>query len=137
MCDFRREDIPIFNKAYSESASYRQFRKDASVFATWKQDDIYIIQKCLEHDEQYWKLHKLIKDKEDYNGVVDYYKKNFPIFAGTYKFLSARGRYPFINLNDFVWFSRKSNMPDKRVPQRFIDQHFVAVNVELDQVKQE
>lgn len=69
----------------------------------------------MEHDEQYWKLKKFIKDPEDYKGVVAYYKKNFPIFAGTYKFLSARGRYPFINLNDFIWFSRTANIPDKNL----------------------
>ena len=48
-------------------------------------------------------------------GVVAYYKKHFAIFAGTYKYLCAKGRYPFINMNDFVLFSRKANMPDKKI----------------------
>ena len=43
MCDFRREDIPIFNKAYDEKVIVRKFRKETSVFAPWKPDDIYII----------------------------------------------------------------------------------------------
>ena len=41
--DFRSEEIPEFKKDFGVKHVIRIFRKESSVFATWKQDDAFII----------------------------------------------------------------------------------------------
>lgn len=61
---FREEEIPRYKKRYARVKVERRFVKEASVFATWKQDDPTVFKKCIEHDKRYWKLaSKVVKDR--------------------------------------------------------------------------
>jgi hypothetical protein len=113
--DFRKEEIPAFKKSFGVRHVVRIFRKDSSVFATWKQDDPFIIGRALEHDVRYWKLGKVVRDKTDLEDLQAYYKKNFHIISGQYTYLSGKGAYPWVNLNDFTTFVRVANFMDKDV----------------------
>ena len=47
----------------------RAFNKETSVFASWKQDNKAIYDKCFEHDFDNWKLQKVVKDAVDVSGL--------------------------------------------------------------------
>lgn len=64
--DEREEDTPKF-------AQYENFTADKenvlnSVFKDWKEDNAATYRKCLEHDEENWKIDNVqfIKDPQDY-----------------------------------------------------------------------
>jgi hypothetical protein len=38
------------------------FKKDASVFKDWKEDTVYSLKRCFEHDMKYWKVPRFVKD---------------------------------------------------------------------------
>ena len=58
----------------------RVFRKETSIFAPWKVDDPYIINKCVDIDSQNWKLDRIVKNGTDYENMIDYYRDNFELF---------------------------------------------------------
>lgn len=47
------------------------------MFAKWREDSAEAVDKCIQHDMQYWKLSKLIKEKVDYDNTVQVLKENF------------------------------------------------------------
>ena len=55
------------NTAIKTSKSHfveRKFRKDASVFKDWREDNPAILDKQLKHDLTLWKASRFIKDED-------------------------------------------------------------------------
>jgi len=71
---FRYEEIPMFKKTFKTSIVERVFNKDKSVFAKWTEDNLNIVNNCLEHDLKYWKTKRFIKDPNDYDEVCSIIK---------------------------------------------------------------
>ena len=112
---FRNEEIPDKIKNIKSTMIVRQFRKESSVFASWRVDDDQIIKRCLDHDFQYWKCTRFIKEKDDLGELQAVIKRYFTLLRNTYINLICLSQYPSIDRNDFTIFSRKCNFLDPNV----------------------
>ena len=54
------------------------------MFAPWIEDDPKILNQSLETDAENWKIHKLVKDEDDYNSLVGAMKANFVYLKDVY-----------------------------------------------------
>lgn len=64
--DEREEDLPKF--AQYENITADKEQQLSSVLKDWKQDSSSILRRCIEHDEDNWKIknEQFIKDPQDY-----------------------------------------------------------------------
>lgn len=74
--EFRDEDIVGYTKE-NRRVRAKIFRRPESVFAKWMEDSAEVVDKCIQHDNQYWKLSKFIKEKTDYENTLAVLKENF------------------------------------------------------------
>jgi hypothetical protein len=51
----------------------------------------------------------MVKDPDDYNGLVQYIRKNFNLLKNQYIYISATGQFPFIEMNAFTNYTRRAN----------------------------
>ena len=72
IADFRTEDPPVLIKELKNKVTERVFRKENSVFDTWKEDTELSLQRAVESDLENCKLTpKLIKDTQDLQVLFD------------------------------------------------------------------
>ena len=89
IAQFRNEEIPFVKKDFFKKVVVRTFRKDASVFASWKFDNPSIIKQALEHDFRYWKCDRFIKDPTDLFAVKNIIKENFVVIKNSFIYLAS------------------------------------------------
>lgn len=74
----RKQQLPLNQlKLYVCAKKEPKFNKLKSVFKFWTKDDIQILQKAADIDTASWKVRNMIKDKDDYEGVVKLIFKNY------------------------------------------------------------
>eukprot|EP00349_Pseudokeronopsis_sp_Brazil_P006027 CAMPEP_0202967230 /NCGR_PEP_ID=MMETSP1396-20130829/12024_1 /ASSEMBLY_ACC=CAM_ASM_000872 /TAXON_ID= /ORGANISM="Pseudokeronopsis sp., Strain Brazil" /LENGTH=291 /DNA_ID=CAMNT_0049692037 /DNA_START=293 /DNA_END=1165 /DNA_ORIENTATION=+ len=128
----REEDIPIVVKKTKMKVTERVFKKDASVFKDWKEDTPFLLEKCMQHDKQCWKVPRFIKDPSEQDKVWDILVQNFKKLKDLFLTLSCRSIYPCISWMDFSNYCDQCRIPDKNVPLATVDRLFIATNVELE-----
>ena len=129
MVRHRLEEVPRFKKKM-DAPKGRRFVKENSVFATWRLDDEALLAKCLAHDIKYWKVHKVVKDKEDYDNVCAVIEEHYEILKNTHIELCTRSHFPFTQAKGYLDFAKRANFVDKQLKSRDIDRLFVATNYE-------
>lgn len=102
----REEDVCEFSKPLMTKKKERKFILEESVFKDWKPDTKHTLEKCLEHDMQFWKLTRLIKIEEEQEIVKELIKKYFPKLKEVYHFLLSKSRYPNIERYDFIEWAK-------------------------------
>jgi len=55
----------------------RKFHKQGSVFARWKADTKRTQELCLDHDLEFWKVRRFLKDDVDYENTLRIIKLEF------------------------------------------------------------
>ena len=96
--DEREEDTPKF-------AQYENFTADKenvlnSVFKDWKEDNAATYRKCLEHDEENWKIENVqfIKDPQDYQLLRQQIIKHFAVLKDIFIHTAANDTFPTIEM---------------------------------------
>ena len=89
IAQFRNEEIPFFKKDFYTKIVVRTFRKEASVFASWKFDKPDTVKAALEHDFYYWKCKRFIKDTPDLIAVERVIRENFQVIKNSFLHLAA------------------------------------------------
>ena len=73
----RRDAKMPFIKNLKKNVIQRNFFKPRSIFAKWQEDNHDIVQECLDHDMNFFKFAKFIKNQEEIDEVLQIIKKNF------------------------------------------------------------
>lgn len=129
MVRHRLEEVPKYVKT-AELPKERRFIKENSVFSTWRLDDEFVLKRCLQHDQKYWKVHKVVKDKEDFDNVFAVIEEHYELLKNTHIELSTRSSFPCIMAKPYVDFAKRANFVDKQMKTRDIDRLFIATNYE-------
>ena len=69
--------MPGFHKQHRLNEENTKFIKSKSVFAEWKEDSYEVIERCLAHDFDHWKIGRFIKDTKDQDNVKNFIRENF------------------------------------------------------------
>tara|TARA_B110000285_G_scaffold223005_1_gene277916 strand:+ start:112 stop:651 length:540 start_codon:yes stop_codon:yes gene_type:complete len=122
----------MFEKPSLNKVKVRKFIKETSVFGKWKKDDNLTYKRCFEHDVKYWKMPKVIKDRNERERLYTVIQKRMPQLKAQFIYMASRSLYPAISLNEWSSFVRKANIIDKNCTSQMIDSHFVVVNFEAE-----
>ena len=104
----RKEQLPLNQlKLYARPKKEQKFNKLKSVFKSWTKDNIQILQKAADIDTASWKVSKMIKDKDDYDGVVKLIFKNYDKLKHIFiSLISQTDTFPQLGLVSFGEFVR-------------------------------
>ena len=76
--DIRIEDIAHYTKDLSSNCEHAKcFEKSNSVFKDWIEDSAGTKIKCLEHDFEKWKVHKIKMEDNEYDKIKSVIDSNF------------------------------------------------------------
>ena len=91
------------------------------------------MRKCLEHDEEQWKLNKgkVISNQQDYTELRKVIQQYFHIIKEVFLITAARGdQFPCIGLFGTEEFSKHIGLIDeKKVKKEDVNRNFIAANV--------
>ena len=62
IADIRTEEIPLFAKQSQNKQNNRNFDKNSSVFAPWKEDTQQVLELAFESDKTNWTVGQFVKD---------------------------------------------------------------------------
>ncbi|CAI2387721.1 unnamed protein product [Moneuplotes crassus] len=128
----RKEDIQIRKRKLKVVEKYRKFDKNTSVFKEWKEDNPTIITKTLINDIKYWKVPNMIRDKKEYEGVIQVLLKYLPKLKHIYIDLISSSEYPLISRFDFFKYAEQIGIIDEKLPGPELGTLFVATNYEIE-----
>mmetsp|Transcript_33982 Transcript_33982/g.33126 ORF Transcript_33982/g.33126 Transcript_33982/m.33126 type:complete len:307 (+) Transcript_33982:58-978(+) len=128
----REEDIPIYVKQHKMKVVERVFKKETSVFKDWKEDTPAVLEKCIQHDLNLWKIPRFVKDPQEQEKLWGIAEKHFKKLKDIFLTLACRSIYPCISWIDFTNYCEICKIPDKSVVLATIDRLFIATNVELE-----
>ena len=95
----------------------------------WKPDNKAMIDKCLEHDFELWKLARFCKDPDEQARVQDKVKKYFPQLKEIYHYLIAKANYPSIDqLNIMEWAKQVKIYDGLHIDEKRVNLAFEAAN---------
>jgi len=108
----------------------RKFVKESSVFAYWKIDDQYILNRCITHDLKYWKVQRFVKEKDEYYRLSRVVRKYFPQLKAQHLWMiSNANSYPATTWRDFRDWARKSNITEKGLDMNAVNRLFQTTNI--------
>ena len=122
----REEDIQIFTKEYNRNIREREFKKEHSVFANWRSDNIKEIKAGLKKDISKWKVPRFVKDEEDYEAVCKIMEENVIFIKTLYITLISNSNYPSVTWNDFTSFVNNWKLLDENLNLTTVDRLFIA-----------
>ncbi len=99
----------------------RRFKKDASVFKDWREDNPYILSRSAELDKREWKAPRFIKDPEEVDRCWEVIQKNFARLKDIFITLACRSNFPSITNLDFTAFCDQCKIIDKVINIARID----------------
>ena len=103
------------------------FKKEISVFSKWKEDNEKVVDKCLTHDAEYWKIDRLIsRNPQDKAATERVIEENFLFLKDIYIELSAQSAFPLVSQICFADFCIKCKMIGQHLNLSDIDRHFLA-----------
>lgn len=128
----REETIPPFVKEGKSHIAQRTFKKETSVFKDWRDDREHTFDTCFKYDVAHWKVHRLIKNVEDYTACEEILRENFARLKKIFIVQASRSGFPTINWINSADFIRDCNCLDGNVVQTTVDRLFIATNQELE-----
>lgn len=129
IADFRTEDPPVLIKELKNKVTERVFRKENSVFDTWKEDTELSLQRAVESDLENCKLTpKLIKDTQDLQVLFDKIFENFAYLKTLFLQVACRSSFPFITWIDYKAFVTQLGLLDSNLKLSTIDICFASAN---------
>jgi hypothetical protein len=131
--NLREEDIPIVEKINKFKVNQRVFRKDASVFKEWKEDNMSMIADMFADDTRWWKCSRFIKDENDRERVTKLVQTHYVILKKIFSGLTSSSTFPNIGQIDIGNFCVKCGIVDgKTMALTDIDRCFIAANVTIE-----
>lgn len=128
----RDEPVPVHSRAPAKRAHKKvEFKKSETVFRTWEDDTDKKIIECMDHDAKYWKVNRLIKDKNEYVAVLTVVQEHYEFLKNTHIEVASTSEFPHIYAADFTVFMQRANLIDRTFTQADIDRVFAATNEEL------
>ena len=118
----------IVVKESNKNQNVRQFCKEKSVFAPWKEDTPATILKAFHIDWENTRIAKLIKDPSDLMNTRDWLEANYAFIKELYIELQYNSVYPFVNKLETGLFCDKAQLLDDRLKTATCDLLFVSSN---------
>ena len=103
-----------------------EFQRWKTIFAPWPNEGEPMFRQCIEHDVKLWKVTRLIKDQDDYNGVVRTLTKHAKTLVHLFLFLASKSQFPAIGLLDLGAFCQDSRIVDAKFISSTVDRQFIA-----------
>ena len=103
-----------------------EFQRRKTIFAPWPNEGEPMFRQCIEHDVKLWKVTRLIKDQDDYNGVVRTLMKHAKTLVHLFLFLASKSQFPAIGLLDLGAFCQDSRIVDAKFILSTVDRQFIA-----------
>ena len=128
----REETIPPYVKEGKSHVQQRVFKKETSVFRDWREDRGHMYDSCFKADTSHWKVHRLIKNVEDYTACEELLRANFARLKKIFIVQASKSGFPTINWISSADFIRDCQCLDSNVVQTTVDRLFIATNQELE-----
>ena len=104
LAPYRTEDIPKYAKQSKSHRVEKKFDKKKSVFRDWKEDSLVKMNSIHEHDTQFWKVNKFVKDPTEQGKVEDIIKDHIAELKAVYTYYASKSSFPYLHCPEFNIF---------------------------------
>ena len=110
----RTEEIMSYERVVKQKKG-GNFNRMRSIFAPWPVENDELFRRCIEHDFNFWKVPRIIKDPQDYEKTKSVLLKHAKLVQQIFQYISAKGSagsssYPTIGWMDFSDFCKESHI---------------------------
>lgn len=99
-----------------------------SVFKDWIEDSEKVVEKCIDHDVNVWKVQKFVKDGIEQDRVRDLLKEHYITLKALYAWYSAKSNYPSISNPEFMLFVNDFKIQGGKVTQQILENNFISAH---------
>ena len=125
--------VPQFCKTLKKIAHVRSFEHQNSVFKDWRQDDVYVAAKAVEHDSLYWKVDRFkTPDGRGSAGVDNVIKEYWPQLNDWFLSIVSIYGFPSLDLSSLRHLFQSIKLIDNDYTPSMIELDFGAVNYEKE-----
>lgn len=128
--DARETDLPNF--ATYENLLIAQENAMESVLSEWRVDTPEILQKCVEHDEDNWRINNkaFIKDPSEYHELKGMIADQMSILKEVFIHTASKDAFPYITMFGMEEFANMTGMIDNKIVKKdAVNRNFIAANV--------
>ena len=93
----RVDEVVPFAKVGRRAVNLRKFIKETSVFRDWRLDTKASNETSFQTDISYWKIHRVVKNVDDYDKVVAVLQRHFKTLKKIFISEAAQSGFPCIN----------------------------------------
>ena len=111
----RLVDIPIHVKKYSTNVIEKKFEKSSSVFRDWREDTSERLSQSAEHDFQYWKMDKFIKQLDTQEQVSAIITRHIGMLKSIHTYYASKSNYPHMSEPEYMDFLKRVKITDSNV----------------------